>query len=360
MGKTAVQIVLMMILVALTAILVPSLTPLPDPEYLTPVNWADITLHNHLVIAQWGPLTLTGWGVSVALGLGAAALLTMFLGRKHLSSTLSLILSASVGGILGGRILYCLAAMDLVQVYYGGIAFLPQMWLGGFTLYGAVLGAIAATALYAAAKKKPLAPLMSLLAPGGALVLMVERFAEALTDQGLGDYIFDESLAFFPVTVTSSWGDLQVPVFFYEGVMAAVLLAVSLIHCRKQSGWEIFTVLLALSQIFLESLREDEFICYGFVRFNQLASAAVLAVLLFIRIRRQVKTNGRWTLWAALRILLSLMGAGMVILLEFALDKSEINNLILYGVMAVTLVVMGIAALKQGTLTARHRKGESA
>lgn len=360
MGKTAVQFGLLLILVALTAVLVPSLTPLPDPEYLTPVNWADVTLHNHLVIAQWGPLTLTGWGVSVALGLGAAALLTMFLGRKHLSSTLSLILSASVGGILGGRILYCLAAMDLVQVYYGGIAFLPKMWLGGFTLYGAVLGAIAATALYAAARKKPLAPLMSLLAPGGALVLMVERFAEALTDQGLGDYIFDESLAFFPVTVTSSWGDLQVPVFFYEGVMASVLLAVSLIHCRKQSGWEIFTVLLALSQIFLESLREDEFICYGFVRFNQLASAAVLAVLLFIRIRRQVKTNGRWTLWAALRILLSLMGAGMVILLEFALDKSEINNLILYGVMAVTLVVMGIAALKQGTLTARHRKGESA
>ena len=47
-----------------------------------------------------------------------------------------------------------------------------------------------------------------------------------------------------------------------------------------------------------------------------------------------------------MRVVLYLVGVALIILIEFALDKSSIENTLLYGVMAGTLMVMGVAMLK--------------
>ena len=41
-------------------------------------------------------------------------------------------------------------------------------------------------------------------------------------------------------------------------------------------------------------------------------------------------------------------GVVIVILIEFALDKSTINNVLLYVIMAATLGMMGTAILREG------------
>lgn len=307
-------------------------------------------MNETIVLWTLGDLTLTAWSLCLALGAGAAVLLTVLLGRKTLGvdASLSLCLAAIPGAVLGGRLLYGLTMLESILVDFGGLSFLPQLWQGGFTLFGAVLGGAGTVWLYARATKRKASALWNLLAPGAALTLTVARLAEYFTSQGLGDYLMDEALCVFPLAVQSAYGDWQLPVFLYEGVAALVMLAVTLaVQRRRGYTAEIFLILLCLSQVLLESLREDEFIRFGFVRFNQLAAAVLLAGVLAVRVIRQVRIGG-WHPWQIIRMAIYAVGIGVIIALEFALDKSELDNGLLYGVMAATLLIMGAALLCNG------------
>lgn len=307
---------------------------------------------NELVIlAAIGPFTITAYGLCIALGALLAALLTVALGRKRVGadSTLSLCASALLGALLGGRALYCLTMLETILVDLDA-SFLPQLWQGGYTLYGAVLGGAAGASIYARAAHRDARPLLDLLAPGAALMLTVARLAEYFTSQGLGDYIVDEAMMRFPFAVPSVYEDYQIPVFLYEALAAAVILPVTLRMLRGARPGrtaETFVILLGVTQVILESLREDEFIRFGFVRLNQLMAAFTMAAVLAARVKRCVQGRG-WNDWQIARIVLFLLSVGGVILLEFALDKSSIDNVILYAVMAGTLAVMAVSLLRDG------------
>lgn len=307
---------------------------------------------NELVIlATIGPFTITAYGLCIALGALLAALLTVALGRGRVGAdcALSLCVSALLGALLGGRALYCLTMLETILVDLDA-SFLPQLWQGGYTLYGAVLGGAAGAWLYARAVHRDARPLLDLLAPGAALTLTVARLAEYFTSQGLGDYIVDEAMMRFPFAVPSVYEDYQIPVFLYEALAAAVILLVTLRMLRMSRPGrtsETFIILLGVTQVILESLREDEFIRFGFVRLNQLMAAFTMAAVLAARVKRCVKGRG-WNDWQIARIVLFLASVGGVILLEFALDKSSIDNVILYAVMAGTLAVMAVSLLRDG------------
>lgn len=295
-----------------------------------------------------GAFTLTAWSLILALSAAAAVILTAVLGRERagVNTTLSACIAAILGAVIGGRAVYCLTMLEFILYDLGGAGFIPQIWQGGFTLWGAVIGGACGVWVYAKAARRDACSLLNLMAPGAALVISAARFAEYFTGQGLGDYIVDEALMRFPFAVESFYGDWQMPVFLYEGVAAAVILIVALVMLLKGGrSAEVFAVLLALSQIILESWREDEFIRFGFVRFNQLGAALVLGAVLALRMVREVKAHG-WQKWQTVRIILFALGIGVIITIEFALDKSTIDNGLLYAVMAATLPMMGFALLR--------------
>ena len=304
------------------------------------------------ILLQAGPFTLTAFGLCVALGALAAVIAVMLLGRKDpcADGAASMTLAAILGALLGGRLAYCLTMLDFILVDLGGAGFIPQLWQGGYTLYGAVLGAGAGVWLYARATGRKAGRLLDLSAAGGALALAFERGGEYFTSQGLGEYIWEESWCRFPFAVESVYGDWQIPVFMYEALAALIIfvvLAVMVNRSKPGRTAETFVILLGVTQVILESLREDEFIRFGFVRFSQLAAAITMAAVMFLRLARMVKQGG-WTPWQIIRLVLFLAGIVMIILLEFALDKSTIDNVILYFVMAGTLTVMAAAMLVDG------------
>lgn len=304
------------------------------------------------ILLTFGSFTVTAFGVCLALGAALAVVLTVLAGRKNpgVNSSLSLSMAVGLGALLGARALYCLTMLDFILVDLGGAGFIPQLWQGGYTLYGAVLGGGAGAWLYARVTKTNLARVLDVAAPGAAVVLMAERIGERFTSQGLGDYIEDEAMMRFPFAVESAWGDWQVPVFMYEALAALVIAAVLLCmvnRARPGRTAETFIILLGVTQIILESLREDEFIRFGFVRLNQLAAALTMAAVFFGRLAGRVK-HGGWTKWQITRTVMFLAGVVIIILLEFALDKSTIDNGILYGVMAATLAMMAVAQLHDG------------
>ena len=310
---------------------------------------------NELVIlGQIGPFTLTAYALCLLAGMAAAMLLTAILGRKKpgVNACLSMGMAAMAGAAIGGRLVYCLTMLEFILVDLGGAAFMVQPWQGGYNMYGAVLGGMAGVLIYARATKRHAGALMDLAAPGAALAICAGRLGEAFTSQGLGAYVENEALQCFPFAVENSWGDWQLPVFAYEAAAALVVMIVCLCLLRdgkRRSGRvaEVFLALISLCQILLESLRADEFIRFGFVKFNMLAAAVALGGVIGLSVWRQVKRGG-WKPWQILRLALFAATILVVILIEFALDKSPIDNRLLYAVMALMLTLMGVSVLRQG------------
>ena len=310
---------------------------------------------NELVIlGQLGPFTLTTYALCLLAGAAAAVALTAYLGRRNpgVNACLSMGMAAIVGAVIGGRLVYCLTQWEFILVDLGGAAFMAQPWQGGYNMYGALLGGLAGVLIYARATKKPADALLDLAAPGAALAICAGRLGEAFTSQGLGAYVDSEALQRFPFAVENLWGDWQLPVFVYEAAAALVTMIVCLCLVRggrRPAGRvaEVFFALISLCQILLESLRADEFIRFGFVKFNMLAAAVALGAVIGLSVWRQVKRRG-WKPWQILRLILFAATILVVILIEFALDKSPIDNRLLYAVMALMLTLMGVSVLREG------------
>lgn len=119
---------------------------------------------------------------------------------------------------------------------------------------------------------------------------------------------------------------------------------------------ERFLLLLGATQIFLESHREDECIRFGFVRFAQLAAIVVIAAVFAYRLVLRVRRHG-WSGGTITRIAAFVLMIALCVGIEFALDKSSINNHLLYAVMAAGLAVLTAAVWipeKQLTSAARE------
>lgn len=311
-------------------------------------------MNDLIILGTAGPFTITAFGLCVAAGALAGLGLAALLGRRELKagSGLSMGLAGLAGALLGARLLYCLTMLSTILVdMEEGAAFIPQMWQGGYTLYGAVLGGGAGVWLYARATRQPAAPLLDLAAIGGAAALALERAGEYFTPEGLGKTVEAEAWQHFPFAVVNPYyEEWQIPVFVYEALAAAVILAVLLrIRGRRPAGHaaETFILLLGLTQIILESLRADQFIRFGFVRLNMLAAAITMLPVFAARVVRMVRLQG-WSRWQVIRMVLFAACAGAVIGIEFALDRSDWDNTLLYFIMAGVLGLMGTAALADG------------
>ena len=304
--------------------------------------------------------SVTAYSLWVAAAVLVGWVLTLVRSRKQcsLDAALSLLLAVTLGAWLGARLVYCLTCWDYIMVDLEGWAFLLRPWEGGYTLWGGVWGGLLAAWLVAR-KNGRLGEDLDLLVPGSAAALMLLRLGEMHTAQGMGHYIQTEAFQFFPFAVPNVFSDpaydffeYQIPVFFWEAVAALALLIWALAGAKKRcpgEGAQGFLILLSVSQIFLESLREYEFIRFGFVRFNQLGAAAVLLAILLWRLRG-AKKKGR---------LRSLIGygvcVGIVVAIEFALDKSQIPNPLLYAVMALTLIAWAVLTFRAEPVLSEHQ-----
>lgn len=306
-----------------------------------------------LVLGSWGPFTVTAYGLCVLAGALAAVAVTLLRSRKSIGTSrgLSLCLAAIISAWLGGRIVYVLVKLEeiLVDTEFYGVPFILHPWEGGYTLYGAVLGCMAGVALYAKCTHQKAGKLFDTLVPGAALALCCIRLGEYFISQGLGHYVEEEALQVFPFAVLSMDENWQQPVFLWEAAAALVIGIVLLVQRkprREGALGEQFLTLLGATQIFLESHREDECIRFGFVRFSQVAAIVVIAAVFFKRIRARVKAHG-WRAGETVRVLIFLLAVVLCILIEFALDKSSIDNHLLYAIMFLALTALSAAVLKE-------------
>ncbi|MDO5436252.1 MAG: prolipoprotein diacylglyceryl transferase [Clostridia bacterium] len=198
----------------------------------------------------------------------------------------------------------------------------------------------------------------------GTLLIMISRAAEYfLTNRfikhgqiGFGIDLDPEAwYCFFPVAVRDRWDMPYLAIFMLEAAAALIVFIFTAVNgTKKDPGddahagrflWAAF--LLMDIQIFCESLHNQS-IRWGFVRVEQLMCAVGLILLTVFWCILRGRRTGRRDLrpvWLVCAMLVIDVGV------EFALDKlPDVPILVDYGVMILTLIVIGITGRKQRRL----------
>lgn len=313
-------------------------------------------------VDEWGDpavLPVTVYSAFIAGGAAIAIGLTVWLARRQGMKAFSGLALALVSGgcaLVCSHLLYCVLRWSYILNDLGGTpAYLFQFWKGGYTMYGAILGGLLGMFLYGRATKRPLLPLLDIVTPGMAALIVVGRLGEGSTLQGVGSYVANEALSMLPFVTLTEWGAPQLSVYVYEAIAAGVALCCTLALLLRKAptgrAAETGLAIISLCQVILDSWRGDELIRFGFVRLNMILAACVLAVIIGTRLYRIARKSG-FKGWCIVRTVIFLAGAGIVIAIEFALDKSAINNTLLYAVMAGVLAAMTVSVLKGDGRTA--------
>ena len=300
-------------------------------------------------------LTLYPYGLAVA-GAAVIALLLACLSFRKSRLDINLLSwfapLAIVLGLLGARAGFCLAALDWVS--QDGPGFFFQFSRGGYMLYGALAGCMLALWIACRICKAPVAPAADALAVPAMVMIALCRLAEGLVEQGYGwcieDWFTEDSgmslfvwedpslLCRFPFGVADFYGSYNWAVFVFEALVAiGIAVVLARLTVKRNGGRAVMMVLLyAATQILCESLRQDSVLRWGFVRVNQVIGAVLIAGVLVLCF---CLTKARNVRQFARSFGLMLLGMGVVILMEFALEKK---------ISAIEFVPMDVCYLLMG------------
>ena len=223
-------------------------------------------------------------------------------------------------GLLGSRMVYCAVNAGFYLHDIQSPTAMLRVWEGGLSLAGAL--SFAALGGWFAAKtcKIPAREILDLLAPALLFFATWSYLSAGLIGAGYGP---EDG---FPLTVIQ--GEMRMDT---AKVTFTFLLILSVLRRDFPRGAFLYGSIMIL----LESLRRDGHMMWGFVHAEQIFDLCMaLPALLYFA----VKIKRFWLAIGATALM-----AGIVIVLEFALDRSPISDGLLYGVFA--LVMAGYIAL---------------
>jgi phosphatidylglycerol:prolipoprotein diacylglycerol transferase len=255
-------------------------------------------------------------------------------------------LAAILMGIAGAKIFYALARFEYLYGVYG-VEGLFRFKIGEFAFTGAILGVLTAAWFTARLTRQKTQAVINEVAASGMLLIALARFSEYYTDFGVGPYVYESSLHFFPFAVTNAYDEWYFAVFMLEGFVAlAVFILLSIRKFpRNISKGDTALLLFSLTQVLLESFR-SETLKWGFVRVQQLSSI-VIAIVILAKYSLWLIRNNYPIKRLIMHTCIYLVCVALCVCVEFALDKTEIPRYISYLVMLVSLCVMGFITLAQ-------------
>ena len=289
-----------------------------------------------------------------------ACVWTAYRGHKYRASGVSATVFSLLAAVLGlflGRAVYCGVRFDRMfydpMGDYTGLAPFLDISQGGVNVTGVILGVLFSALLVGAISGRGGLSLLDSGAVPGLALFAWARFVEPLSGMGYGDLMTEESLCRFPFAIENSWGDYALSVCFIEAVLAALIALIMLIagrFCRKKGTLAGITLaLLCVSQIMPDSLRQDDVLfLFIFARVSQMGYGVILLGVLIAGLIRGGK-QGLSGKTIVLEIFLLLLGVGVVVGAEFALDKTNWPDLWVYCGMIAALLFMGILVVRRLT-----------
>ena len=300
-------------------------------------------------IYSFGLYCMIGAVVSVA----AIWILCRFMKTKKGTDGLLSLLSV-VFGIVCSRITYFLLDIPIS----GGMP--VHVWFrisaGGFSLFGMISGTFLASWLYSRLTGQSSRKMLDIVSCAVPLMIAAERLGERYFE---GFDISRPILAGnFPDNTFLAYKDtyyediVYLETYFLAGICAIALFLV-LVFFLTRSGrregdtWILFMILCGTGGVLLESLRDDRFLEFSFVYFQQIIAMLLLIAGVVMAGLRTEKRKKK--LFAAAGISLPVCVL-VCIAAEFAFDRTKINHYLLYAIMTAVLAVpatLGIFLLEK-------------
>jgi prolipoprotein diacylglyceryl transferase len=238
----------------------PALLPASIPS--PPAEWASFSL---------GPLTIHLYALCILLGI----ILALWMAQKRLAryggrpeTVWDIAVWAVPFGIIGGRLYHVFSSPDAYFGPDGDLSLIPQIWLGGLGIWGAVaLGAVGAWIGCRRAGIR-LSAFADAAAPGLLLAQAVGRWGNWFNQELYGaptelpwGLEIDADNSAFPASAEP--GTLFHPTFLYESLwnLAGVALLILLDRRFKLRGGRMFWLYAAyytLGRVWIEALRIDD------------------------------------------------------------------------------------------------------
>lgn len=253
-----------------------------------------------------------------------------------------------VGAVLAVFLGWAMAKLFYVALLFSRVW--PRFGWGAFLRFrgpefcfiGGCVGVSLAMALSARLFKENVRRFMSAFAPCGALMVAGSRYAERyLGLLGAGRLVDDPALQRFPIAISNEWNEWFLAIFMLEAVLALIIAVIFTVRKKENviAGlrMERTSFYLFLTQVFCESLRAQG-MRWGFVRVEQVLCAVFLVGLLIyacLRTKEQSFLKRFWPVGVSLVII------GMIIGVEFALDKTDLSPVFWYAVMIAALAGFG-------------------
>lgn len=247
--------------------------------------------------------------------------------RVSYSGTLSLFAFSVPIGLICARILWCISDY---QTYLSNPKTIFCIWEGGLSLWGFLLGFWLSVHLLSKRFGISGAYSLDVFSPGMLLFVAILRISEVFTGQGIGRIITYDFLVNPFTAVYDSYNEAHFAVYRFEALYAFFLFAVVLIRfnrlprsMKRSRGdlWRFAVGGYAMAQIVFESMRDDDYMRFGFVRVSQAISILILLIFAFYYIHRLRKAH-RLKAHAVWMVPLTLAAAALVIVEEFRVDAA--------------------------------------
>ena len=276
------------------------------------------------------PIQFSTFGLYLGIGAVVAILLLLWLTRKQTSLRPALLWTAALAvpfGLIGARLVYCLVNISFYLHAISAPEAMLKIWEGGLSLGGALVFIVLAGVIGAKISKAPIGHVLDAMAAPMIWMVVAVAIAVQTITMGFGPEINGNFMA---VAVNGAQrlntAELVMP------VMWLILIAAELLAGKNTPAGQRFALyafLYGSVLILMESLREDGHMVWGFVHAEMFFDLVfALAALLYL-----AKTKKR----ILLALLVTAMLAGAVVGLEFALDRSNIGDGLLYAAYAVVL-----------------------
>jgi phosphatidylglycerol:prolipoprotein diacylglycerol transferase len=245
----------------------------------------------HPVLFRLGPVSVYSFGLMLSLAFSLAVLVGFFNAKRHgLDSWVMIDMAAYLFlvGLIGSRLLF--VAMNW-QLYAAEPIRALFTWEGGVSFYGAVLGGLVVTFVFARRRRISMGRLADMLAPGLALAAGVGRIGCALNGCCYG------------LPTSGFWGvftrfapGLRHPTQLYEASAYIGIFIFLLLWQRRRSfaPGQLFLTFVSLylgGRFIIESFREGERL-YPWLTVTQAASLALgaLTAVAYVLLGRRART----------------------------------------------------------------------
>lgn len=301
----------------------------------------------------FGGISVDWFGVIVAAacltGVCAACLLRKYQ-KESINDVLTVFCVGAPIAVILARLQYCLSEVDLGQTGAGYI--FAGMNQGGYGLYGAIVGVLAAVFISAAVWQVSAGRLADCVAAVGGGVIAAGRFATRLTPDERGFALDPDTF-----TVRSETDGLDyLAVYLLDGMVEIVIFAVCMglfffIYSKEKNHRNegkiamVFLMLHGLNQVVMDSLRMDSLCLFNndFIKASQIIGILSWLVIISIFFYQAVKNQKSFSkqYWAII--------AAFVVLIVVSISKEyrvgSSNYISAHVTMGICMIIMAALSM---------------